>query len=147
MGLILFAEDEDWEKLIKGWDEIISREVPMILTRDSILNAEDLKKELVKVPEWDGEVYVRCMTGTERDAFEAEAYTIKGKNVEMNRENFRARLLVRVLVDDKNERLFADVDMAALGAKSAKTLDKLFAVAMRINGLSRDDVEDLTKNS
>jgi hypothetical protein len=46
----------------------------MTLTRDSILNAKDLKKELVKVPEWGGEVYVRCMTGSERDAFESEAY-------------------------------------------------------------------------
>jgi hypothetical protein len=119
----------------------------MTLTRDAILKAEDLKTELVKVPEWGGDVYIRCMTGAERDAFESEAYTVKGKNVEINRENFRARLLVRVLVDGKSERLFSDKDISALGAKSAKSLDRLFIVAMRINGLSRDDVEELTKNS
>jgi hypothetical protein len=119
----------------------------MTLTREGILKAEDLKKELVEVPEWGGDVYIRCMTGTERDTFESEAYTVKGKNVEINRENFRARLLVRVVVDDKNERLFSDKDIASLGAKSAKCLDRLFTVAMRINGLSHDDVEELTKNS
>lgn len=117
------------------------------LSRDAILGTDDLKKQLVKVPEWGGEVYVRCMTGTERDTFESEAYTVKGKNVEINRENFRARLLVRVIVDEKNERLFSDKDIASLGAKSGKCLDRLFSVAMTINGLSREDVEDLTKNS
>lgn len=119
----------------------------MTLSREAILEAQDLQGELVEVPEWGGPVYVRCMTGTERDAFESEAYTLKGKNVEINRENFRARLLVRVLVDDLGARLFSDKDVAKLGGKSAKSLDRLFSVAMRINGLSREDVEDLTKNS
>jgi hypothetical protein len=119
----------------------------MTLTREAILKAEDLKGELVEVPEWGGSVFIRCMTGTERDLFEAEAYSVKGKNVEINRENFRARLLVRVIVDDKNERLFSDKEIGTLGAKSAKALDRLFTVAMRVNGLSREDVEDLTKNS
>jgi hypothetical protein len=119
----------------------------MTLTRESILNAKDLKRDLVKVPEWGGEVFVRCMTGTERDAFESEAYTVKGKNIEINKDNFRARLLVRVLVDEKNERIFSDQDIGSLGGKSGKCLDRLFSVAMRVNGLSRDDVEELTKNS
>jgi TATA-box binding protein (TBP) (component of TFIID and TFIIIB) len=119
----------------------------MTLTREAILDAGDLQAELVEVPEWGGSVFVRSMTGTERDQFESEAYTVKGKNVEMNRENFRARLLVRVLVDEANQRLFSPTDMVALGAKSAKALDRLFTVAMKINGLSKEDVEDLTKNS
>jgi hypothetical protein len=119
----------------------------MDLSREAILKADDLKKERVEVPEWSGSVYVRCMTGTERDAFESEAYQIKGKDVTVNRENFRARLLVRVLVDGKNDRLFSDKDIAALGGKAARPLDRLFSVAMRINGLSKDDVEELTKNS
>jgi hypothetical protein len=119
----------------------------MTLTREAILKAEDLQGELVEVPEWGGSVFVRCMTGTERDLFESEAYTVKGKSVEITRENFRARLLVRVLVNDVGARLFSDKDIVTLGAKSAKSLDRLFTVAMRVNGLSREDVEDLTKNS
>jgi hypothetical protein len=117
------------------------------LTRESILQAKDLDLCPMAIPEWGGTIYVRCMTGTERDAFEAEAYTIRGKNVEINRENFRARLLVRVLVDEENQRIFSDQDINSLGGKSAKILDQLFSVAMRLNGLSREDVEELTKNS
>jgi hypothetical protein len=116
------------------------------LARDAILAAQDLKNEKVEVPEWGGYVFVRCMTGTERDAFENEAYVVKGKNVEINPENFRARLLVKVLADEQGKRIFTDEDLISLGAKSARILDRLFAVATRINGLSREDVKDLTKN-
>lgn len=119
----------------------------MSLTREAILTADDLKREEVQVPEWGGSVFIRCMTGTERDAFESEAYTVRGKDVEINRENFRARLLVRVLVDEKCDRLFSQKDIAALGAKSGKALDRIFTSAMKINGLSKEDVEELTKNS
>jgi hypothetical protein len=119
----------------------------MFLTRDSIIKAQDLEKEMVKVPKWGGEVFVRCMTGSERDAFESEAYSVNGKDVEINRDNFRARLLVRVLVDEKGDRIFADQDIKVLGSKSGKVLDRLFTVAMRVNGLSKEDLEELTKNS
>ena len=118
----------------------------MFLKRDDILKRDDLKKELVSVSEWGGDVYVRCMTGPERESWENDSYSMKGKNIEINKENFRARLLVRVLVDEKGERLFSDQDISALGAKSAKVLDQLFSVAMRLNGLSKEDVDDLTKN-
>ena len=117
------------------------------LNRDAILGVEDLRRETVDVLEWGGCVCVRCMTGTERDAFESEAYAVRGKNVEINRENFRARLLVRTLVNEEGKRLFSDQDLELLGGKSARALDRLFTVSMRLNGLSKEDVEDLTKNS
>ena len=116
------------------------------LTRDTVLKAKDLVSEKMEVLEWGGHLCIRCMTGTERDAFESEAYSFRGKDLQVNRENFRARLLVRTLADEKGERLFADSDLSALGGKSAKILDRLFTVSMRINGLSREDVEELTKN-
>ena len=42
----------------------------MLLTRDKILSADDIRSERVKVPEWGGEVIVREMTGAERDEWE-----------------------------------------------------------------------------
>ena len=41
-----------------------------ILSKDAILAADDLPRETVHVPEWGGDVYVRTMSGTDRDAFE-----------------------------------------------------------------------------
>lgn len=115
------------------------------LGRDAILGASDLTRELVSVPEWGGEVYVRTMTGTERDAFETAIYNSTAKRV--NTENIRARLAAATLCDDKGVLLFAPKDLAALGAKSAKALDRVYETAQRLNGMSAKDVEDLAKNS
>ena len=50
-----------------------------ILNKAAILAAEDLKTETVAVPEWGGEVRVRTLTGTERDAFESGLVAEGGK--------------------------------------------------------------------
>jgi len=116
-----------------------------MLTRDQILSADDLKRETVAVPEWGGDVIVRTMTGTERDAFEASLQG--GKGGKLNLANIRARLVSRTAVDDAGARLFTEADIEAVGGKSAAALDRCFAVAQRLNGLSAKDVEDLGKNS
>ena len=40
------------------------------LTRDAILEAEDIETEEVAVPEWGGNVLVRGLSGTQRDIWE-----------------------------------------------------------------------------
>ena len=44
----------------------------MLLTKDAILQAQDSKLEKLEVPEWGGHVFIKSMSGTERDNFEAE---------------------------------------------------------------------------
>ena len=107
-----------------------------LLTREQILGTEDLQTERVEVPEWNGYVFVRALTGTERDKFEAGMVEVRGKRRSVNLENLRARLLSLVVVDDRGNRLFADKDVVHLGAKSAAALDRLFAVARRLSALT-----------
>ena len=114
-----------------------------MLTRDTILQSDDLPSELVNVPEWGGEIFVRTLTGTERDAFEQSMVQKKNKP---NMQNVRARFAVLTICDDKGERVFTDADAAELGKKSAAALDRVFAVAQRLNGFSQDDAEDLAGN-
>lgn len=118
----------------------------MLLNKEQILKVEDLPSETVQVPEWGGEVRVRTMRGDERDDFEADVFETRGDKVQTNRKNFRAKLLARTIVDDKNERMFSDADIKDLGRKSAKALDRIFAVAQRLNGLSKEDEDALVKN-
>ena len=54
------------------------------LTRDEILQAQDIQFEDVKVPEWNGTVRVRGLTGVERDALEASLIEGKGKDAQVN---------------------------------------------------------------
>lgn len=126
-----------------------------MISKDQILQAKDLTKEKVMVPEWIGKeqapeeafVFVRCLTGTERDKFESEIVQSRGKSLDVNMQNLRAKLLVRTIVDEEGNRLFTDTDINELGAKNASVLDKLFSIAQRLSGLTKEDVEDLTKNS
>lgn len=122
-----------------------------LLTRAEILAAPDLPRELVSVPEWGGSVYVRTMTGAERDALETEMFQADGTDVGVSLDsylaNFRAKLVARCVVDEDGDRLFSDTDVVALGQKSAAALQRVVAVAQRLSAITPADVEALRKNS
>src|SRR5215510_4834026 len=105
----------------------------MILTRDQILAAVDLKIELVEVPEWgpNAAVYVRNLSGKGRDEFEGSRYKLNGEKIELLHDNTRAALLVRTLCDETGALNFTKHDIEALGQKNAAALDRCFEVAQR----------------
>jgi hypothetical protein len=113
-----------------------------MLTKDTILGASDLPTEEVPVPEWGGSVFVRTMSGMERDAFEQSIVDSKKRGL----VNVRARLAVQVVCDSTGARIFTDTDADALGKKSGKALDRIFDVAQRLSGIGAKDVEELEKN-
>jgi len=114
-----------------------------VLTREAILGADDLPVEDVAVPEWGGTVRIRTMTGTERDAFESALIGTGGKDKSANLRNLRARFASLVIVDDDNSRMFDERDIKELGKKSASALDRVLTAGQRLNGLSREDVDEL----
>lgn len=116
--------------------------------REKVLEAKDLPApEKVECPEWDCTLYVRTITGTERDAFEQSMIERKGKSRKVNLANVRARFAVLCCCDEEGNRVFEDADAAALGRKAAKPLDRLYAKAQELNGFSDEDAEELAKNS
>ena len=115
----------------------------MSLTKEQILQADDIKTETVDVPEWGGKVTIRMMTGTQRDAFEASI--IQGGKTDM--QNIRAKLCAAVMVDGDGKPLFTVHEVNILGSKCAIALDRIFSVAQKMNGLSGADIKELEKNS
>ena len=116
--------------------------------RDEILSVDDLKREPIEIPEWPalaGKLFIRSMTGAERDAFESSLTNGDGKSRQLG--NIRARLATLTLCDEAGQRIFDDKDAAALGKKSAAPLNRVFEASQRLNLLSNQDVEDLEKNS
>lgn len=106
--------------------------------KDQILAAEDLPRRELHIPEWGVTVFVRTMSGRERDRFEGQ----------QSRDPYadpRARLAVTCLCDGDGKAIFSDADVPALSAKSAKALDRVWAVASRLNGITREDLEELKK--
>lgn len=114
--------------------------------RDQILSSQDRALEILTVPEWNCDVWIRTMTGKERDALEAESVSRRGKNAQANMDNFRARLAVRCVADQEGVRVFTDEDADALGEKSGTALGRIYDAAARLNGYTSKDVEELAKN-
>ena len=120
----------------------------MTLTKDQILEAQDLQSESVEVKEWGGSVLVRTMTGADRDAFEASMITTLADGTRKpNMANMRAKLVALTVVDDAGNLLFGVSDVDRLALKSASALERVFTAAQRINGLGAQAEDLAAKNS
>ena len=112
------------------------------LTKEQILGAEDRKVVPIECPEWGGRVYVRPLSGEQRDELEeryGNAESVIG---------IRAWIAASGMCDGKGESLdwsAREVDM--LGQKSAASLDRVASRIQEISGISNKDVEELEKNS
>lgn len=113
----------------------------MALTKAKILAANDIKlKELDMTSEWGGTIYIRTITGTERDQFE-DSYA------EQKMKGFRVRFLVLTLCDESGERLFADNETDLLGKKSSASINKAFEAAWSHNAFTPEAVDELGNGS
>jgi len=110
------------------------------LGKADILGADDLKMVSLHVPEWGGDVYIRTMTGDERDHYEQ---LVQGTDF----KRIRSQLVVMTTCDVSGTLLFSENDIGAVGRKSCRALDRIFALATKLNGITAEDVAELKKNS
>jgi hypothetical protein len=114
-----------------------------LLTRDAILDAQDIKYEYVDVPEWGGTVRVRGMTGTERDQYDVES-AMAARAGGSALSDFRVRRIARCIVDEDGNRIFTDKDIRTLGSKSGAVIDRVDDVAARLSGLTETSAKEAT---
>lgn len=108
-----------------------------LLSREAILAAADLPRELLEVPEWGGSVWVGTMSGLARDEFE-QAIRDGG--------NGRALVASFCIQDEQGNRLFSAADAEALGAKSAIALTRVVRASLKLNKLGDLAIEDAKGN-
>jgi hypothetical protein len=121
----------------------------MSLTREAILACTDVQIKPVRVEAWGGDVYVRSLTGAERDKWESSNVIRDRKSgtYDVKIENLRARLVTLSVCDDKGVRLFTDADVKEIGQKNAAVLAQLYDVAAKLSGITKEDLDDIAKNS
>ena len=112
----------------------------MALDSKSIIAANDARLEKVHVPEWGGDVYLRVISGTDRDRFE-EAYA------DQKMKAFRIRFLLLTICDEAGERLFKDEQSDALGKKSSVVINRLFEAAWKLNAFTQEAIDELGESS
>jgi hypothetical protein len=118
----------------------LSGAVEMALDRKSILAVDDVRKEKFAVPEWKGDVFLRVLTGTDRDRFE-ESYA------DQKMKAFRIRFLLLALCDEDGERLFGEDEADVLGKKSSVVINRLFEAGWKLNAFTQEAVDDLGEDS
>ena len=117
------------------------------LSKEQILSCNDLAQEVVNIPEWGGDVVVRCLTGEERDELEKLTFKEKSDGTrEIDLQNFRAKLISLCVVDENGQRMFSSEDALLLSKKSAKAIDRVFVAAEKLSGLRREDEDKALKN-
>lgn len=116
----------------------------MSLSREEILAVSDRKILEVQTPQWAGSVFVRTLSGAERDELEGaiRAAAIAG-NVS---RDARARFCAAFICDAEGTPLFTLADIDALTGKSGDALTRITAAGMKLNGMREADVEELQKN-
>lgn len=114
------------------------------LTRDEILAIEDLPIERVDVPEWKGAVYMRTLSGKQRDEF-TQLATDRRAAKRFDIRGLKVRLVSMALCGKDGKLLFAgNDDETKLNAKAGAAIDRLFQIAQRLSGLSDDELEEMT---
>ena len=124
-----------------------------LLDRRTLLEKE--KMEVVKVEFEDGNfVYVRQMTGHERDLFEQSLLKKNRDNkgtiigYEQSTEDFRAKLAVVTICDEGGNTILQPNDYGVLSrSMSAKKLEKIVNEAQKLNAITEEAKEDIVKNS
>jgi hypothetical protein len=99
--------------------------------RDQILSAADRPTRAVEVPEWGCTVHVRTMSAADRERIETGG----------DKDRWRERLLAACLTDDQGAPIFTPADAAALSEKSGPVIVRLARVAIDLNAIGEDQVE------
>lgn len=112
----------------------------MIGNRELLFSAAP-PQETVHVRRLAADFIVRGMGGNDRDRWEVEIERQRSSSGGVT--NWRGSVLVRCLFNEDGSRMFADTDADALGAIDSRVLDRLYAAAARLSGLSAADMREL----
>ena len=122
------------------------------MNREQLLaaaKAATIERRALTIPALGNEpVYVRGMSGKERDEFENDLRFRKGRRTgQADLRNFRARLAVKVITDEQGKRLLQDEDAAVFGELPAGVLDQIIAACTELSGMSDEEVEQMGNGS
>lgn len=122
------------------------------LGKEKLLEGSELKKEKVTFENGDF-VYVREMTGHERDTWEHSMLKpLKGKDGKMDftsdTKEYKAKLAVCTVCDEEGNLLFKFDEYPKLSKSiSAATLEKIVNVAQKLNAITQEEQENLLSSS
>ena len=116
------------------------------LTREAIQAAQDRKPREVFVPEWGGVVFVRRLSGPERDDWELAQYALldaKPGDKYAGGRNVRARLVLATACSEDGAPLFTLEDLPWLAEKAGAALGRVYEASRLHNGMTEEAMQEL----
>ena len=124
-----------------------------VISRDALLAAADERRsEYVEIPGMDGGVYVRELSGSELDAYQASLMRQVGGEFQQDFTNSTAKLVARcAYTEDKDgqlERIFdPSKDVGQVGELPSHILQPIAEAARKVNGMTNEAQEEMEGNS
>lgn len=115
-----------------------------LVSKADFLAKDDAAYEEVEIPNW-GDVRLRSLSGAGRDTYLRGIMEVAPDGTrKFKTEDAEARLLAVSLVDEQGNLWFDNVDegVRVLRDRNADSLQKAFNVALRLNALSAEAVEE-----
>lgn len=112
-----------------------------------VFAVEDKPLRPVECPEWGGTIWIKTLSATELDAYQASCLRF-GRDGKRSPDlrNVRAKLVVACACYEDGRSFFTDPEaVAKLGGKSARVVDRLYAVADELNKTSESEIEKLVE--
>ncbi|GIV52049.1 MAG: hypothetical protein KatS3mg038_2570 [Candidatus Kapaibacterium sp.] len=110
---------------------------------EQLRKAADREVHRVDVPEWGVTLYVRAMSGRDRDWFDM-ALTSEDRSEKIG---IRARVIAKCLCTETGERYPYSEDLVdALAERNAAVLSRIFDFICKISGIGSDAAADAKKN-
>ena len=111
-----------------------------LLTKASVLSADDFQYAIVPCPEWGGDMRVRGLTAAE------QAIITKKVNAKQM-DDLAVVIVIMGCVDENGERIFENADKDALKGRSYAVLDRLGKKILELSGSGDSDgIETAEKN-
>jgi len=123
------------------------------MNREEFLACNDVVIEKVHIREIGADMHVRSLSAADKAAWEQQPWIEDPKSttgVKLSRDRFRSareRLVELAVCNEDGSRYFKDGDAAAIGRKNGKIVTQLYDVATRLSGITKEDVEEIVKNS
>lgn len=115
-----------------------------LLNREALFALDDLKKELIEIPEWQSYVYVRGMRGDERAMMAAQVQkSQQGDDKALGL--MHARIAEWCAIDEQGARIFKPGDAVRLAEKAAKPLETIALAVLRLSGLDPQSMQEARK--
>ena len=115
-----------------------------LLNKHQIFASNDLKSQIISIPEWGGNIKIRVMSIGERLTLDSLKIDEDDKDM-----NLAFNWIIKSCIDENDKLLFDDPeeDIKFLKGKSSDSILKLFNAILSLNKQSQDDIDDLAKNS